>query len=370
MPTPDQLPSPGWAPDIRRQLLQLIEEGKGKGLPVVFDFDNTIICGDIGEATLSILVRDGLLTSGRIAEPLKVPFRDKDGQEVVLESDLDIISYYEALLEPTAHGDRDLTPMANAYAWIVEIMAGLSPADITQATAEAFGGSRPMALEPIKISKGLAPFPAPFLYPESLELIAELKRNGFDVWIFSASNVWSVRWMIAHVINPALGSAGVERGIRADHVVGISTLLQDTAGKLYKDTVLVREEADYATLQQAALGSFWLSSQFQFPVPTYSGKVACIWDALQTRPYLAVGDSPGDLPMLKFSHNRLWIARMEKPRYQERLVGPVRSKEGRWLIQPVLSKSTPGFLPNLDGPVGPELRVEVEASRRILGAWF
>jgi hypothetical protein len=87
----------------------------------------------------------------------------------------------------------------------------------------------------------------------------------------------------------------------------------------------------------------------QYPVPIYSGKISVIWDAIGRRPYLAVGDSPGDHPMLAYSENRLWIARLEKPDYQKAALRMFQDMEpGAWSIQPVLCRHSPSFTPNLD----------------------
>lgn len=51
------LRAPGWNPQVRNRLDSWIRAGAGRGLPVVFDFDNTVVCGDIGEATLAWLAR-------------------------------------------------------------------------------------------------------------------------------------------------------------------------------------------------------------------------------------------------------------------------------------------------------------------------
>src|SRR5258708_38716017 len=69
------LKAPGWNCQTRSQLEELIRSGSGKHLPVVFDFDNTIICGDVSEVTLAVLARSGLLTSAGLAGTLSPPFR-------------------------------------------------------------------------------------------------------------------------------------------------------------------------------------------------------------------------------------------------------------------------------------------------------
>jgi len=347
------LKSPGWREETRRALSELIRRGAGKRLPVTLDFDNTVVWGDIGEATFGLLVKQGALRANRIPRTLSPSFRPPQGKSVALGSGPDLTAYYEAFLAATAHGPADPTPLANGYTWVVEIMAGLTPWDIVQATEEAFACGAPMEPRMIEVTAGRTSFPAPFFYPEMVELIAELRRREFDVWIVSASNVWSVRWMIIKALNPLLEAHGAASGIPADHVVGISALLQDRVDRLYKDTLLVRENRAYAALEKSALSSWRLTSRLQYPVSTYAGKVGCIWDAIGRPPYLAAGDSPGDHAMLSFSENRLWIMRLDKPAYQQRTAECIR-RTGRkgWMIQPALVREVPGFRPGFEAPPG------------------
>ena len=345
--------APGWRNETRKALTELIRRGAGKRLPVALDFDNTIVWGDIGEATFGVLVKKTALSARRIPRTLSPSFRLPQGASVTLGSGPDITAYYEAFLAATAHGAADPTPLANGYAWVVEIMAGLTPWDVVQATQEAFACGTPMQSRTVEVTPGKTRFPAPFFYPEMVELIAELCRHEFDVWVISASNVWSVRWMITKALNPLLEAHGAASGIPADHVVGSSALLQGTAGSLYKDALLVRENSAYAALEKGALSSFRLTSRLQYPVPTYAGKVGCIWDAIGCRPYLAAGDSPGDHAMLSFSEHRLWIMRMDKPGYQQKTLECIqRTGKKGWMIQPVLGREAPGFRATFDAPPG------------------
>jgi hypothetical protein len=151
--------------------------------------------------------------------------------------------------------------------------------------------------------------------------------------------------MLLRALPPLLRAHGVRRSIRPDHVIGISTLLSDGDHRLYKDPLLVRELPPYARLEQAALERFRLTSRLQFPVSSYSGKIACILDYIGRPPYLCAGDSPGDIPMMQFSEHRLWIGRLEKPGYQRVAVNAIRGTDSsRWLVQPTLAKECPGFL--------------------------
>jgi len=346
---PCRLGCPGWNARTRRALERLIGRGTGKKLPVVFDFDNTIVCGDIGEATLAVLVRDGKIDPARLSQTLSPSFRTASGGLVTLPSSADAVEYYEAYLAPTAHGERDTTPLANGYVWAAEAMENLRPWDVVEATRKACDFARPHGPGFIEVTLGKTRYPAPVFYPEMLELLAELIRHDFDVWIISASNVWTVRWMVREQLNPRLRELGVKHGLPTNRAIGISTLLTDRRGSLFKDVRLAKENPRYAALDGKVLRSFRLTSRLQFPVPIYSGKIACIHDAIGRRPYLGVGDTPGDHAMLTISQHRLWIARLEKPGFQKQTAELIRKTgSAGWLIQPILARQSPGFLPTLN----------------------
>jgi hypothetical protein len=330
---------PGWNVGVRTRLESLIRRGKGRGLDAVFDFDNTIVCGDIGEATFAILVRDGLVKPVRGLCP---PFVSSSGKRIEARSALDLVGYYEALLAPTVHGAADPTPLASAYCWAVQIMEGLTPKQIVEATRQAFALSRHDRLVPIEVAPGVTSFPAPFFYPETVELIAALQKNDFRVWIVSASNIWSVRWMARHGLNPLLRKLGAP-GLPLKQVIGVSTLLQDAKGCLHKDVVVSRQR-EYRELEPGALSQFTLTSLPEFPVPTYSGKISRILDHVGRMPFLSAGDSPGDLPMLSASQHRLWIERPGKPAFKKAFRAARRlAPSNGWLVQPVVSGEHPGF---------------------------
>ena len=366
---PCKLLAPGWNRRVRRWLEELIRAGAGQGLPVVLDFDNTIICGDVSEVTLATLVNSGRLPASRLAPTLSPPFRTPGGTRISLESCADVTEYYEAFLTPSVHGLLDPAPFSNGYVWAVEVMEGLRPLDVVRATRAAYQQSRPPEPRFIEVTPGKTVFPVPFFYPQMVELIAQLLRHEFDLWVVSAGNVWSMRWMILHALNPQLHELGLSRGLSADHLLGVSTLLADHKDRLYKDALLVRDLPGYAALEERALAAFRLTSRLQFPVPAYSGKVACLFDALGRNPYLCIGDSPGDLPMMAISQHRLWIARMERPGFQRKLAHWLRGHRAtHWMVQPTLTRKSPGFVSDWS-ELSPRLGTipsDVRQTRRIL----
>jgi phosphorylcholine phosphatase len=344
-----KLQEAGWNPKARKSLERIIEKGAGKRLPVVFDFDNTIVSGDLSEAMLGVLASEGRLTPQAICKSLCPPVVIPGKKRISIENCSDILEYYEALLRPTAHGDADAAPMANGYVWATQALEGLTVAEAVAATATAFKLGQEPEPKYIEATQGGIRYPAPRFHPEMVELIAQLLRHEYDVWIVSATCVWSVRWTILYGLNPLLKKYGVCNGVRPDRVIGLATLLVDRNGALYKDSILVHESPDYALFKGSLMKSLRFSRMVQYPAPVYSGKVACILDAIGRNPYLCAGDSPGDHAMMRISRHRLWIDRVEKPEVQ-RLTGALISRTGsvRWIVQKSSPTGEQRFLSNLD----------------------
>jgi hypothetical protein len=246
------------------------------------------------------------------------------------------MEYYEALLAPTIHGKADPTPLANGYVWAAQVLETLFLAEVLEATLHAVRLGESIVAGQREIIVGKLSYPAPRFREEMVELIALLLRLGYVPWIVSASNVWSVRCMVVHSLNPLLAQQGAPEGLPPEQVIGVATLLSDRTGRLYKDSVLVREDAGYANLSSRFLKSLQVTRHIQFPAPVYSGKVACILDALCCNPYLSAGDSPSDHPMLVVSQNRLWIARADKPDAQRATQALMRrTGKAGWIVHPV-----------------------------------
>jgi phosphoserine phosphatase len=355
MSAPCRLKAPGWNYQARRSLEKLIERGAGQGLPVVFDFDNTLISGDVGEATLAILAAEGRLTPANLSKTLCPVLQIPGKEKIAVEQCSDIMEYYEALLSPTAHGSDDPAPLANGYVWATQAMEGMTVAEVVSATARVFAlGQRGGHLQ-IEVTPGNTSYPAPRFREEMVELIAQLLLRKYEVWIVSASNVWSVRWMVLYGLNPLLRKQGVPKVLAPKHVIGVATLLTDRLERLYKDSVLLRKDSAYAAMHRKPLKAMYLTRHLQFPASVYSGKVACILDAIGRNPYLCAGDNPSDHPMMRISEHRLWIARLEKPKAQRATSALIKQMgKAGWILQICSETDGPRFLTSLDGAPHPK----------------
>lgn len=334
----------GWRPQVKEKLIKLIEAGKYKNLPVIFDFDNTLVCRDIGEATFALMVRDGVLRSENIPKTITPN----------IFAGYNLITTYEKYAKSGSHHVKDLAPYLNAYGWLVEIMADLTPLQITQSTKHAYSDgvaesdlNLPAGLTSIYVSEADKTYLVPYFYPEMVELVGELLRFGYDVWVISASNVWSIRWMVTHVLNKKLKQKGIDKSVKPEQVIGISTLLSGPDERLYKDNFLSRENHEYAHMYTEILNQFTLTSHIVPPMSSYYGKAANVMQWIKTKPYLVAGDSSNDHAMLAMAENKLWITRVERPSYQAQIIKLVRRNSNSWMLQPVLTDASSGFVSSL-----------------------
>lgn len=340
-PAPRELQPGGWLPSTKKHLEVLIERHAHQGKVVVLDFDNTIICRDVGESTFGALA--GTLKTSPSAQQLSSSFSVRSK---VYRLEDDPIAYYGALQQATAHQAGGSVGYFVAYPWSVQVMAGLTVAQVVAATEQAWYTEETVA----------TPFPKPFLYPEMVDLIGVLIRNGFFVYIVSAANIWTVRWVVEKVLNPQLRAQfGPDVFIGPDHMIGIGLLMRHAdTNYLYNDALLVRtlsaETHAYAALDPVVLSRYTLTSQMVFPISAYAGKAANIMQYITKEPpFLVAGDSMNDFEMLRSARHRLWIARLEEPELQYSIANRVDDKEaGTWLVQPTLTGDNPGFVNAMD----------------------
>lgn len=233
----------GWHGDNLKKIQQFIKESgrssagydAAKKPVAVFDWDNTVIKNDVGDAALywmlaHDLVRkpsDWKLTSPYLTAPAAAALEKncKAGSSGFITTsdnpgcaDVILSIYGEGTLpDGTAAWDgRHNSDLLNpAYAWPVALMAGYTPGEVRKMAGKAIKfnlGNSEGAVQKLG-SKERAAWMR--VYPRMAELITALKENGFDVWVVSASCQYIVEAFARRV------------GVAADHVIGIRPALKE-----------------------------------------------------------------------------------------------------------------------------------------------
>jgi len=336
-----------WSPAVKHRLETLVARGAGRGEVAVFDFDNTTLCRDIGEATLGLMSLKGVVEPKTLSRDLSPPFSLR-GQPVEPTKEPSLAGLYEKVLAMRVHRSGDLASNAIAYAWAVKMMRGLRVDHILAATEQAFLADQAATERTGTAAVQLVErFPRPFIQPEIADLMGLLEASGYRVYIVSASNVWTVRHLVKYHLNAAIARRhGDAARIPPERVVGVSVLLRDDrTGALVSDRQLVRSNRAYADLEPAELAHYTLTAQIDYPLPAYHGKVANIMTLVgMKRPYLAAGDSSNDFPMLSYSRHRLFISRLEHPGHIRKALERSASENASWLFQGTLESTSPGFV--------------------------
>lgn len=216
----------------------------------VFDFDNTCIINDIGEATFAYLCGHGLLRDRKLL-----------GEE-------DNSPEYHARVFRTYHGLLEQKKHRAAYMLCARTFSGFTPGEAEAAALAAITeegvriGSK--IVYDVHIERGLAP------KRKTLELMEFLRKKGVRIWIVSAS------------AEPAVRAAARHFGVEAE-VLGVRCARKDNM----------------------------FTSELEEPIPMFEGKAKCIRTYIDSTraPLLAVGDSMNDLPMLEAAHIQVAVDR-------------------------------------------------------------
>lgn len=311
----------------------------------VFDWDNTVMRNDIGDATFFWMLRHD-----KILQP---PGRDWDvtnrkltpAAREVLNGACDSLAEPEhplptsssaacadALLaiydgktpSGAAAWDQESTlTMHQPYGWVAQLQAGYTPAEVSAFAKQAFAEN---AAAPVGTKQKVGSHEVTGwvrIYEPMRDLIHALGHNGFEVWVVSAS------------AQPLVAVTGERVGVPPDHVVGIRTMV-DSAGKLTYRLAGCGTEPDGAdtviTFNQGK--RCWINKAiFRLPPQAQLGKA----DAAH-RPAFAAGDSDTDLAMVQDATQLRLVINRNKMGV---MCNAYASHEGRWLVQPMFIEPLP-----------------------------
>lgn len=372
----------GWLDTNRARINALIEShgSASEGYdptnrPVaVFDWDNTVLKNDIGDATFFWLINHdkirqpagkdwgttsaSLNAAGKAAlnaacdslaaagDPL--PTASAPGAACAKE----IFKLYDS--GTTAAGvagwTAPLTATMNAqYAWVAQLLAGYTPDEVRGFATAAYEQNSAVtvgATQPIGSNTDVAANGFVEIYEQMDDLIGALQDSGFDVWVLTASP--------QNVVEPLAEMVGVGRdrviGIRSKLVGGKLTANLQDCGNAAANSVITYDRGKRCWINKVIFNEPAQSQMARNPDP-------------RKRPVFVLGDSDTDLAMLldatvlKVVLNRAKVLVM---------CNALENHEGKWLVQPMFispraRRTTPYPCMSTLGPGGELLTNEAGA---------
>ncbi|HZH74790.1 MAG TPA: haloacid dehalogenase-like hydrolase [Archangium sp.] len=342
-----------WLPENRTRLNELIQaQGIAsasfdpRNRPVaVFDWDNTVVKNDLGDATFFWMLRhdkvlqppnrDWATTSKNLTTPARAALNAacdaaaQPGQPLPTSTPAaatcadELVSIYNngRTRAGEAAWDKQLTLTTNtAYAWVAQLQAGYTPEELRAFARSAYAENAynpPGTTQTVGNTTGLTYHVR--VYDEMVDLVETLQDNGFDVWVLTASPQF-----VVDAVSEEL------TGIKPNRVIGIR-LVTDAQGRVTPRIQGCGTVADGAdTLITYDQGKrCWINKViFRQPVEQQLARQP---DASK-RQVFAAGDSDTDLSFVQdATHLKLAINRARV----QLMCNAYANRGGQWLVQPM-----------------------------------
>ncbi|MED5812647.1 haloacid dehalogenase-like hydrolase [Mycolicibacterium sp. 050232] len=334
--------NPGWYGDNRDRIdAMLAESGTcgadgsvADGAPVaLFDWDNTLVKNDIGEATFFWMVRNGklrapaggdwattspYLTPQAAAALGKACAAAKPGQPMPTDTDLgcadellSIVGEGETRADEPAFAGFNARRFEPAYAWVVQLMAGWRESEIEDfaKAARKENLDAPEGTEQKVGSEEVTGWVR--YYPQMRDLVETLRANGFDVRIVSAS------------AEPVVRVWAAELGFTPDKVMGVRTesdgdVLTSKLVPCGGETAIPYIEGKRCRVNEDVFG--------------VKGPAAFEQQAEPKRAAFGAGDSDTDVTFLTDATELRLVLNRNKT---ELMCSAYDNADGRWLVNPM-----------------------------------
>lgn len=348
----------GWSDATRAALNKLITDHgiasagfDGSKRPVaVFDWDNTVLKNDIGDASFAwLLENDKILqppnkdwgaTSPDLTAAAKTALNAACDGAAAAGAPLptsttpacaaEIMNvYYNGKTAAgtaawTTNNGSGLTSTMNyAYAWVAQLTAGYRPSEVRAFAESAFFEALEAAQGSKKTVGGVEMAAYIRVYDQIRDLAETLSDNGFDVWVVTASPQYVV------------DAISWEIGVAPSRVIGIRNVI--TGGKLSYDLQGCGPVADgQNTMMTFDRGKrCWINKViFKEPVSSQLSTNADVGK----RPVLVAGDSDTDIAMLKDATGLKLVLDRNKTQAMCNALANVNQK---WFFEPMFIDPKP-----------------------------
>lgn len=330
-------PKSPWLDRNRARIDAMLDQLHGRHRVAVFDWDNTMMRNDIGDATFFYMVRHDLILQppnrdwsitnkhltpaaraelamcDKAGEPGK-PLRTSDSAPC---ADV-LLSIYEGNKTLTGQPafDEDTKTIHQAYAWGAQLQAGHTHDEMLAIATRAYeeNAAAPIGTtQTIGTTKDLPAWVR--IYEPMHDLQDALRANGFDVWVVSASAQPLVEVVASHV------------GVDPSHAVGIRTngYHLERCGNGADDSVITFNEGKRCWINKAI---------FRLPEDQQLSRAT---DPMK-RPAFAAGDSDTDLAMVQDAT----VLKLVIDRNKRALMcNAWNNASDRWLVQPMFIEPLP-----------------------------
>lgn len=361
---PDLDPELVWYGDNRQRLDAMIDE-RGLHSPgydparrpvAVFDWDNTVIKNDVGDATMFWMLRnDKILQPPARNWALTSPYLTPEarstldaacgaladpGQPLPTSTSPacadEILSVYydgETTGGAPAFMGWNYRRMAPGYAWLAQLQSGYLPEEVSGFATAAIDEALAADIDATQTVGTRAGLPAYLrIYEPIRDLIGVMQQNGLDVWVVSASP--------QHVVEPFAAMVGVT----ADHVIGIRQVAggdgrltydlqgcgpvpdgsNDGSGNVTGNELITYIEGKRCWINKVILGD---------------ATAAAIDPAdPEKRQVFGAGDSDTDVTFLQDATAMKLVVNRNK---KEIMCNAYRNHGGRWLVNPMFINPKP-----------------------------
>lgn len=195
----------GWQEDVQKQIEAILSGPPGRA---AFDFDNTMIFNDLGEACMYYILLQGLVFADEpsfwkeirhplISENELSVLREKfenaaesSGEEDQLDLTDYLLSFYDRIMEQDG--------LEHAYRWTRVIFAGRSPLEMRKISRYVFAHEQEQDIAHARFPSGRMINTGIRIYEPIRNLIQQMAERGWAIRIVSASPEEIIREAIAH----------------------------------------------------------------------------------------------------------------------------------------------------------------------------
>jgi phosphoserine phosphatase len=325
----------GWASDNKNKLQQwLTSSVTSERRVAVFDWDNTMIKNDIGDAVMFWMLSHDLIKSPRNWKstskyltpaalaalksvcPYQTEYLATASNTACAETILQIYSDGKLKNGQAAWSEKyNHDTLEPAYAWAVHLAQGYSPEQLRALAAEViqFNTSNPVGTTQTIGERQVDAWIR--LYPQMQELVQVLQSHAYEVWVVSASMQYYVEAFAALAGIDSARVIGVRPKLSS---AGKTTSLVQSCGSYRVDNqeIITYRQGKRCWINKVIFGMKNRAEQMNTPSPIVFG----------------AGDSDTDFFFIKDAGQmRLAINRNKN----QLMCHALANSDGRWLVNPM-----------------------------------